>query len=299
MREFVRCVAEVAQTSGSNPLFRMGNIYDLEKRELITIEGEKLFLEAVPQEYQPIVFDACQRILDCCDDVCALILIGSVAEGDFGSESDVDLLCVKKEKISFQEQREITKPLDSRMQVIFFDEITFHSHFEKRTTMAHSVKNGVIIYENKEFASNFLKTDIGLPTKEWMKDWTLHWLRFYELGMDDIAGAEEWHQKYCDEKCTCHISEIIARVVVNLSILFLETHGIVPTTKSKIKQHFEMKISDEKLVAGVRLALTVSRQERYLNYDEAKLIAYAAKWLRDELISILKLTCEDLIKRKT
>ncbi len=127
-----------------------------------------------------------------------------------------------------------------------------------------------------------------------MKDWTLHWFRFYEWGMDDIARAEEWHKKYCDKECTCHISELIARVVVNLSILFLETHGIVPTTKSKIKRHFEMKISDEKLVAGVRLALIVSRQERYLNYEEAKSVAHVAKWLRHELISIIGLTGEDL-----
>jgi predicted nucleotidyltransferase len=279
---------------------------------LITIESETIILKDVPQEYQQIVLNACQRILDCsqgsptpkaygCDDVCAIVLIGSVAEGDFCPESDVDLLCVKKEKISFQKQQEITEPLDSRVKVIFFDEALFQSHFEKRTTMAHSVKNGIIIYEKEEFASNFLKKDIGLPTKEWMKDWTLHWFRLYELGMDDIARSEEWHQKYCDKECTCHISELIARVVVNLSILFLETHGIVPTTKSKIKRNFEMKINDEKLVAGVRLALTVSREDRPINYDEAKLAAHVAKWLRNELISIIGLTSEDLdsVKRKT
>ena len=201
--------------------------------------------------------------------------------------------------IDFKKQREIVEPLDSRIQAIFFDEAMFQSHFEKRTTMAHSVKNGIILYEKEAFVSNFLKTDIGLPTKEWMKDWTLHWLRFYEWGMDDIARSEEWHQKYCEKECVCHISELIARVVVNLSILFLETDGIVPTTKSKIKRHFEMRISDEKLVAGVRLALIVSRQERFLDYDEAKLVAHAAKWLRNELISILKLTCGDLNRAKS
>ena len=263
-------------------------------KRLITIENETIVLKDVPQKYQQIVFNTCQRILDCCDDVCALVLIGSVAEGDFCPESDIDLLCVKKEKMSFQKQREIVEPLDSRVQAIFFDETLFQSHFEKRTTMAHSVKNGIIVYEKEKFASNFLKTDIGLPTKEWMKDWTLHWFRFYELGMDDIARSEEWHQKYCDKECICHISELIARVVVNLAILFLETHGIVPTTKSKIKRHFEMEVSDEKLVSGVRLALTVSRQDRFINYDEARLVAHVAKWLRNELISILKLTCEDL-----
>jgi len=261
---------------------------------LITIESETIILKDVPQEYQQIVLTACQRILECCDDVYALVLIGSVAEGDFCPESDIDLLCVKKENISFQKQREITEPLDSRVKVIFFDEALLQSHFEKRTTMAHSVKNGVIVYEKEDFVSNFLKKDIGLPTKEWMKDWTLHWFRFYEWGMDDIARAEEWHKKYCDKECICHISELIARVVVNLSILFLETHGIVPTTKSKIKRHFELKISDEKLVAGVRHALIVNRQERYLNYEEAKLVAYAAKWLRNERIYVLGLTCKDL-----
>jgi len=260
---------------------------------LINIEDE-IILKDVPKEYQQIVFNACQRILDCCDDVYALVIIGSVAEGDFCPESDIDLLCVKQEKISFQKQREIVEPLDNQVQAIFFNKAIFQSHFEKRTTMAHSVKNGIIVYEKEGFVSNCLKTDIELPTKEWMRDWTLHWLRFYEFGMDDIARSEEWHQKYCNEECTCHISELIARVVVNLAILFLETHGIVPTTKSKIKRYFEMKISDAKLVSGVRLALTVSRQERFINYDEAKLVAHVAKWLRNEVISTLKLTCEDL-----
>lgn len=228
----------------------------------------------------------------------ALVLIGSVAEGGFCPESDIDLLCVKKGKTPWEEQRKIHEPLDSLVQLIFFDEATFNFHFEKRTTMAHSIKKGIVLYEVEEFVSNILSKEMGPPDKEWMKNWTLHWLRFYQYGVDDIERSKEWHQKYCDEECICHINDIIARVVVNFSILFLETHGIVPTTKSQIQRHFEMKINDEKLVAGMRLALIISRQGRYLSYEEALSVAHVAKKLRTELISNLGLTCEDLMSKE-
>jgi len=251
-------------------------------------------LSQVPGPYRKIVREACEQVLGQYDDIRALVLIGSVAEGDFGPKSDVDLLCIKGERVGWEEQRSVTEGLDDRVQLIVFSEEMFRSHIEKRTTMAHSVLRGMILYEVGDYVSG-LNRNLDLPDREWMKNWFVHWLRLYEYSMGDVARAEEWHGKYCDEeKCVCHIDDTIARVAVNLAILFLETRGIVPTTKVQVQRHFEEQVEDEVLRVGLCQALSVSREKRWIDYSEAQPVVHVAAWLRDQLMGTLRPSPEDL-----
>lgn len=251
-------------------------------------------LDRVPEPYRKIVGEACERVLRPYDDIRGLVLIGSVAEGDFGPESDVDLLCIKGERIGWEEQRKATEGLDDRVQCIFFSEEMFQSHLEKRTTMAHSVLRGTILYEAGDYVRG-LDPNLGLPDREWMKAWFVHWLRLYEYGMGDVEREEAWHKTHCDEeRCVCHVEDTIARVVVNLAILFLETRGVVPTTKNQIRRHFEEQVGDEALRVGLCRALSVSREERWMDYSEAQPVVHVATWLRDQLMEAFQPSPEDL-----
>ena len=248
----------------------------------------------MPHLYRKSICGVCERILSRYDDVAALVLIGSVAEGDFVPESDVDILCIRREKTPWEEQRKIGEGLDERIQCIFFTEEMFQSHLRQRTTMAHSVLRGVTLYEAENTISK-LNPDLDLPDRAWMKRWFVHWLDFYEFGMRDVARVKEGHLEHCtEEACQCWIEDSLARSAVNMAILFSETKGIVPTTKKQIERHFREQAEDESLSAALALALRVSREERSMSYDEAQVVAHVAGWLRDRLMEALRPTTEDL-----
>ena len=266
----------------------------------LPIELKRITLRGVPQPYRRPIRAVCERILNRYDDVAAIVLIGSVAEGDFVPESDVDILCIRREKTPWEEQQEIVEGLDDRIQCIFFTEEMFQSHLKQRTTMAHSVLRGVTLYEAEDSIGELSNVtpeggDLDLPDREWMKRWFVHWLEFYEFGMKDVERSKERHLKHCtEEKCHCWIEDSLARSAVNMGILFLETKGIVPTTKRQIERHFRNQVEDGDLRTGLVLALRVSREERVMNYNEAQSVAHVAGWLRDRLIETLQPTAEDL-----
>ena len=252
------------------------------------ISTETLHLQNVPTAYREMAAGACRHLLEHYTDIQAIVLIGSVATGDFVPESDVDLLRVKETPLRAKEQWEVKKPLDEKVKLIFFDVARFKEHTDQRTTMAHSAASGVVLYEKHGFLQPFFKEPLGLPTREWMAGWFVHWLRFYEYSIRDIRRAEEWHREYCGTECTCHISDTLARTVVNFAILFLETQGVVPTTKKQIQQCFQEKVADTGLNTALVLALTISREERSLDYPEGIQLESLADWLHKRLFAVLK-----------
>ncbi len=257
-------------------------------------ETEALHTQNIPTAYREMVTDACRHLLAHYTDTQAIVLIGSVATGDFVPESDVDVLCVKETSVRFKEQGEIQAQLDKKVQLIFFDVARFKEHFVQRTTMAHSVARGMVLYEKEGFLQPFFKEPLGLPTHEWMGGWFVHWLRFYEYGMQDMRRAEAWHRERCGTECTCYISDNLARAVVNFAILFLETQGVVPTSKRQIQSGFQEKVIDGRLNVALTLALTISRQERSMDYQEGVQLKHLADWQHERLLASLNPTEEAL-----
>ncbi len=132
----------------------VGNFYDrLRSFQSCKQEGEQvaqvgaLHLQHVPVTYREMVAHACSYLLEHYIDIQAIVIIGSIAAGDFGPESDVDVLYVKETAVRPKEQWGMQKQLDEKVQLIFFDVARFKEHIAQRTTMAHSVARGIALYE--------------------------------------------------------------------------------------------------------------------------------------------------------
>ncbi|MDI6793741.1 MAG: hypothetical protein QME81_12900 [bacterium] len=99
-----------------------------------------------------------------------------------------------------------------------------------------------------------LGKEIALPDREWMKKWFEHWTGFYRMGLRDIRINKGWHKRFCQKRCLCEVGDYLARATVNFAILFLELHGLVPTTKDKVFKGFK-EFGRNDLIPGLKIAL--------------------------------------------
>ena len=144
----------------------------------------------------------------------------------------------------------------------------------------------------------FLDISLGHPKKEWMKDWFIHWLRFYFMGLCDLEREEKFHKKICKDKCECSVPNKLARAAVNFAILYLETNGIVPISKSEIRKGIKNIVSQD-IFKGLNMALKIHHENRFMNCYEALEVGNTATWFKDKLIrklSVGKKEMEETIK---
>ena len=244
-------------------------------------------LPILPPIFQRAVQRAQTEIPKAYPDTLCLVLIGSVAEGDFKKDSDVDIVWVKSRRLGFRRVHECERSLGDRIQLVLFNRKQLEDHFKKSTTMAHAMKNGIILYTKGDSITRILDKEIALPDREWMRSWFEHWMRLYRMGLRDIRRNKGWHKRYCQKRCMCEVGDYLARAAVNFAILFSELHGFVPTTKDKVLKGFR-KFGRKDLIAGLRIALRVSRQKRPMSRKEAETVKLTARWLRDTLARRLR-----------
>jgi predicted nucleotidyltransferase len=242
---------------------------------------------SLPPIFQRAIQKAKTTIPKAYPDTLCLVLIGSVAEGDFKTDSDVDIVWVKSRKLGFQKLYEFERSLGERTQLVLFNRKGLEEHFTKSTTMAHAIKNGIVLYTHGNSITRILDQEITVPDREWMKGWFEHWTRFYRMGLRDIRRNRGWHKRFCQKRCVCEVSDCLARATVNFAILFSELHGSVPTTKVKVLKGFRT-FGRTDLISGLRIALRVSRQKRPMSRKEAETVKRTAKWLRDTLARRLR-----------
>jgi predicted nucleotidyltransferase len=239
-------------------------------------------LPSIPATLKERVEGVKRRILRDYPDTIGLVLIGSVAEGDFKTDSDIDIVWIKRRKITHKRLFAFEQALDEKIQIVLFNRRQLREHFRYSTTMAHSIKNGVILYQDGDYITGLLQKELTLPDREWMKKWFKHWIFFYRMGLRDLRRSKRWHKRFCRRGCTCEVGDYLARAAVNFTILFLELHGLVPTTKNKILKGFR-RFGKEDLVSSLEVALEASRQHRPLSKEEAEAIHPTLRWLRDTL----------------
>ena len=244
-------------------------------------------IRSLPPIFRRTIQKARATIPKIYSDTLCLVLIGSVAEGDFKTDSDVDIVWVKRRKLGFEKLHEFQQELGERIQLILFNRKQLEEHVRNSTTMAHAIQNGVVLYTNGSAITRLLEQEITLPDREWMKRWFEHWLRYYRMGLRDIRRNKGWHKKYCRERCMCEVGDYLARAAVNFAILFCELHGFVPTTKDQVLKGFR-KYGRNDFASGLRVALRVSRQERNMSRKEAETVHPTARWLRDTLARRLR-----------
>jgi len=218
------------------------------------------FLQQLPQNFRESILEVTKRMLKRFDDIYSIVLIGSVAAGDYELNSDIDILCVKRKEVSATDITEITSALD-RVQLIFLTEKSIAQHFKNSTTMAWAIKCGKIIFEHNDFWHKYITKPLHMPSKKWMSSWFTHWLRFYNDGTYDG----------------------LYRAVVNFAILFLETKGTIPTTKKQILTSFKKIVSNQEIIKGLEIALNAHHERRILDEQEKRKVFKAGEWLRMEL----------------
>lgn len=236
----------------------------------------------IPELFEKVAQDAVDRIFSEHLGIKALVVIGSVAAGDYMQDSDVDLVCVIDVRLSLEERHRLRERVPESVQLVILSEEELKGHFENSTTMAHAIRKGKILYEKDAYLQPFLEKTLGLPSREWMKQWFLHWLKFFYLGVYWLEREEGFHTEFCKTGCECSISDDLARAAVNFSILYLEAQGTVPVSKGEIRRGIEGLISEGPL-RGVNVALEVCHEDRTMNYQEALEVRDTATWLKEKL----------------
>ena len=247
----------------------------------------------IPKKFKTLIQKASNLILSKYKDTQAIFLIGSIADNSFNKFSDIDLVWVKSRKLNYKKQFKLEEELNSisdkpKIQLVPFTTKQLKWHFDNSSTMAHSIKEGIIIYHKENrLISNLLKKKLSLPEREWMKDWFQHWLIRFNWAKESIRREKRVHKKFCKDKCHCMIYDDIARVVVNFAILFLETKGIIPLSRNKILKNIKRFPPSENIFKGIKLALKLSNKDKYLTLKEAEKIMFSAHWLKRRLVKEL------------
>lgn len=247
----------------------------------------------IPRRFVKDVEEVIENILSSRLDVKAIIVIGSVARGDHMKDSDVDLVCVTGQKVNPKQRQGLMGDIPLMAQLVVFSEEELRKHFEDFSTMAHSIQKGIAVFEKDGFLKPFLDMPLGLPKKEWMKGWFVHWLEFYFMGLHDLETDEEFHKKFCKEKCQCFLPDNLARAAVNFAILYLETRGVVPVSKGEIRKGMR-NIVPKNIFKGLNTALRICHDGIVMDYYEAVEVKNTATWLKDRLIQKLSVSEEKM-----
>lgn len=243
-------------------------------------------METLSAKLKRQISKAKRQILREYNDTLSLVLIGSVAEGDHSKDSDIDIVCIKRKKVGINKRLEFMDKIDDKIQLVVFTRKQILDHFKRFTTMAYSIKNGIILYQKDGFMNSFFNIRLSKPNKIWMKKWFEHWLRFYQMALRDRRRNKRFHKKFCKNRCCCEVGDYLARAAVNFAILYLETQGIVPTTKSKVFTGLR-DAGNKRFRRGLEIALDAHRCDRSLAKKEADSVFYTADWLRQRLQKFL------------
>jgi len=267
-------------------------------KELFPLQIRKLeiFMQytKVPTQFKPVINKAISLLLSEYKDTRGICLIGSIADGTHNKSSDIDLVWIKSHRINYKKLFKIKEELsfnnNLRVQLIPFTSREVLWHFNRSSTMAHSIQKGIVIYgKRNSLILSLLKKKLSSPSKEWMEYWFEHWLTRYQWAKDSIKREKRFHKKFCKTKCRCNFFDDIASVTVNFAILLLEIRQIVPLSKTQIIKNIEKyppPLSNN-VLKGLKLALKFSGKGRFLTLKEADKILFTADWLKRKLSKAL------------
>ncbi len=191
--------------------------------------GAKRWLQNLPERLRMTVEGVTNDILTGYPDVLAAVAVGSAAEGVHDSFSDIDYLYVRDPKIP----NEVIGGIKKAWPLVHFivhnpDKLSYHFHH--CTTMAWSIKKGVVLFDPQGALATFMAQRLRMPSKEWLQSWA-----------STVSG---WPDGPRD----------LRHKVINFGILRLALLGVVPTTKHQLRSEFLGRIKDDALRNAVRIA---------------------------------------------
>lgn len=231
-----------------------------------------------------------------------ICVVGSSACSDWEEGSDIDILLLAQEKSyflqpQFQELEDLLREeVEVRTQFIRMDVETLEEHHLKnRTTMAHSIRRGVVILDKEgHFLPFFLLTNEDLPKKEWIKKHYLHFVICHTLSLQSIREDQEFQKKFSQDSMPYHVDNNLCRAIVNYSILYLELKGIIPTTKKQILRGLQKVNFPAKERKDVERSLLIRREGLFIPEEEVYTLTHTAKFLKDKIQSLLGLNDQEL-----
>lgn len=233
--------------------------------------------------------------------ILGISVIGSSTCSDWEEGSDIDLVILEERPIdylTFNRLEEELKPsIDVRVQLIPIElDYLYNYHLKNRTTMAHSIRRGRILFDGDGYFKPFLAlTDHDLPTREWIKAYFLKFVNVHGFALTYIEKKEAWHKKCAIDSLGEYNNEV-CRAIVNYSILYLELNGFIPTTKRQIIRGLKKEEIPWAVLKDVERSMSIRREDRLLRADELESMCTCALYLKDTLQSLLLIPEEQLEK---
>jgi hypothetical protein len=173
------------------------------------------------------------------------------------------------------------------VEFVTFNLSEVRRHLAWQSPMAHALRRGVVIYDPAGLMVRLRSAPLGPPTREWMQQWFKHFWQRLDWGLDSYRMSKKMHRRYCKERCTCQVSEVLTRAVVNLALVLLTTKGIVPGAKSETRLYYPSVIRSARLRKAMEIALQAHHVKRDLTLHEAEELLRLGRWLRAQLTTLL------------
>ena len=231
------------RTSGNRHLFRLNPNNQL-TLEVIRLSNLDRFLR-LPERFRTAInrfMNGYKHVLE--DGLVSIILFGSVAKGTAKSWSDMDILVIVKNRLN-KKTREDLRKIDHDISDIFSEISQEHLLIQKDFKenymigddfLINIMSDGIILFDNDDFYSNYLLKGIPEVTKKSIKKV----LGFAKKRLDECA---ENHKKFPEATAS-----MLSGVSINLSRAVLLLKHTVPGSKHEIPEQLK-RIDENKLAA--------------------------------------------------
>lgn len=244
-----------------------------------------LNLKPVPAHFRAPARRFLQKLLRAYPDTLALIVIGSVADGTWEKDSDLDVVWVYRGRGKRNWQSVLEFDYDGPVELAAFSQAEMLDEFRQGSTMAHAVRAGLAIYDPKRRHERWARARLGSPSKEWIDKTREFFLQRLEWGLDLYRREIRHHGRFCQGRveCDCRVSEILTRSVLNLARLLLVLRADVPMSKHHMRTIYPRVIRGRRLRRAVEITLRAHHEKRETGLGEAREIAYLGRWVRIQL----------------
>ncbi len=235
------------------------------------------------------------------ENLLGVCVVGSSTCSDWNEGSDIDLLYLTHGTPDYLKKLEMEDDLresvDVRVQFIPMQtDFLLNYHLKNRTTMAHSIRRGVVIVDDEGLFNDFKSlTDNDLPKIEWIKEYFIKFVFVHSKGLYGIKHEKEEWKKYGEEFSPFYENNI-CRAIVNYSILYLELKGIIPTTKRQVIRGLNYLDFSKEVTKDVESSMYIVRDDRLMNKDEIDRFIDSARYLKSSLQHLLEISDEELKK---
>jgi hypothetical protein len=241
----------------------------------------------LPQPYRAAARAMCHAILRRYPRTAAFIVIGSVADGSWQPDSDLDLVWVLRGRRRRGWREELDYHEEGVVELVPLELAGLKRQFAWCSPMAHAIQRGVVLYDRDRLLERFRRRRLGPPTREWMRDWFDFFWRRFDYGLTSNRISKRFHRRFCRRRCVCKVSEVLHRAVLNLARLLLATAGLVPNSKAELRRHYPSVVVNPRLRRAMETALAAHHAKRELTLREATELVRLGRWLRRRLVRVL------------